>query len=112
MQLVPCCESLECRKDGYDFHRCFTGINSQALQEYFPQELIDHILGVEHSGVSLSYLDQIIVDFMNHKEREYDVQKIISLLMKDDRVAFYYTPIIIYILKNRYDKYFKQNNEL
>lgn len=109
---TTCCNCEVCKRDGYDFHACFIGLSSSALQEYFPQALIDNILQIEDAESISFYLDQVIVDFMLHKERTLDTDKILNELKKDDRISYYYTPIILYILTNRYNNYFKKTEEL
>ena len=112
MKPVQCCGSQQCMKDGFDFHRCLTEINSAGLQEYFSQDLVDYLLGIEGAKEPTFYLDRLIVNYMLNREEEIDVNKVMSYLKKDDRISFYYTPIIVFILQKRYEKYFERNTQL
>lgn len=112
MKHVQCCGSKECMKDGFNFHKCLAEINSVGLQEYFPQNVIDYLLGIEGVKEPTFYLDQIIVNYMLGKDEEIDVDKIMSYLKRDDRISFYYTPILIFILEKRYERYFNKKTEV
>lgn len=51
-------------------------------------------------------LDRILYNYMIGVEEPINIKELIEILSKNDKIAFYYTPLILFILEKRYDKYF------
>lgn len=87
-----------------EFKKC-QKLSNEGLIEYFPPELINCI---KNKTPPEDIIHKIIYNYMIGKEEEIDVEDLIDRLSKDNIESFYYTPIIIFILENRYNKYFKK----
>lgn len=79
------------------------------LYEYFREDLIQEI---KNKIPPDNYLERIIYNYMLNIDEPINIEKLIELLSGTDRISFYYTPIILFILEKRYDKYFNKQEQL
>lgn len=53
------------------------------------------------------YIFNLITAYMQNKSFEIDVRKVIPPVMTHGKFSYFYTPILIWVLKKNYDRYFK-----
>lgn len=101
-------------KDEFDYHGCVHIDVNAELEEYFPSNLLSLLKLKEVEGVKPpeDYLQRIIFNYMHNIDEEINVDEVISRLKNNDKQSFYYTPVILYILHKRYDKYFIKQEQL
>lgn len=54
----------------------------------------------------VDYLELILYNYLINNDQEIDRKKLVPYLLNNDLHSYYYLPIIIFILKKKYDKYF------
>lgn len=54
----------------------------------------------------VDYLELILYNYLINNDQEIDRKKLVPYLVNNDLHSYYYLPIIIFILKKKYDKYF------
>lgn len=91
-----------------EFKKC-QELSNEGLIEYFPPELISCIVN-KIPPEDMIY--KIIYNYMVGEEEKINVEELIKRLSKYNIETFYYTPIIIFILEKRYNKYFKKEEKV
>lgn len=91
-----------------DFKKCIT-ICDDGLMEYFPPELIDSI---RNKVPPEDLIYKIIYNYMIGKEEKIDVEELLKYLSGTNIKSFRYTPIVIFILEARYNKYFVKEERI
>lgn len=54
----------------------------------------------------VDYLELIVYNYLINQDQEIERKKIIPYLLKTDIHSYYFIPLIVFILKKKYDKYF------
>ena len=76
------------------------------ISDFYSVELIEQIKN--DTLTSTDYLDEIIFNFITGKSMEIDKGKLIQYNFNDNLRTYMYLPIILYIIRQYYDDYFKK----
>lgn len=133
------CKSINLHITDYElFDNHSDGLDSEYLYRYFPHGLIREILdnddiddNIEHKydphscwkddknieydyerPYELTYLDEIIYNYLSNIPMEIDRKKLISFTMKICNYTYKVMPMIIYIITEYYNSYFKTDKNL
>ena len=55
------------------------------------------------------YIFNLIMNYMANVSNAIDIDSIIRVVMSNGRFSYFYTPLIIWVLKKNYDRYFKNS---
>lgn len=83
-------------------------VSKDGLKLYTDYELIRQITSGELT--SEDYLDIIIFNYFKSIKEDINIEKLIKILLKRDYRSFKYTPMILYILIQYYNDYFRNND--
>lgn len=83
-------------------------VSKDGLKLYTDYNLIRQIISGELT--SEDYLDIIIFNYFKNIKEDIDIEKLIKILLKRDYRSFKYTPMILYILIQYYNDYFRNND--
>lgn len=88
-------------------------------KEYYSRELIlamhypsgiypDNTTNIAVTYTPANYLEEIIYNYMTNKSVEITKDKLIPYMVKNDIVSYQYLPLVIYIILQYYNSYFKK----
>lgn len=86
--------------------------------EYYPHVLIHKLLGIEpgesddetgeHSSNELTYLEELIYQYLTNTMADIDKDKLIKYSLQVDNYTYRMMPLVIYVVLQYYNSYFKK----